>query len=37
MMNLAELHVATSGPLDTLIEAIENVIDDIDRKIERSH
>lgn len=37
MMNLAELHISSGGPLDELVDAIESVIEDIDNKIERSH
>lgn len=37
MMNLAELHIQAQGPLDELIDAIEGVIDDLERKTERSH
>jgi hypothetical protein len=37
MLNLAELHLMAGGPLDELVEAIEGVMDDLDRKIENSH
>jgi uncharacterized spore protein YtfJ len=37
MMNLAELHITSGGPLDELVDAIESVIEDIDMKIDRSH
>jgi peptidoglycan hydrolase CwlO-like protein len=37
MMNLAELHLMTGGPLDELVDAVEEVVADLDRKIEKSH
>jgi hypothetical protein len=37
MMNLAELHISTGGPLDELTDAIESVIEDIDAKTEKAH
>jgi len=37
MMNLAELHIMDDGPLDDLVDAIEEVVEDINRKTERAH
>jgi len=37
MMNLAELHIQSEGPLDELVDAIEEVINDLERKTDRAH
>jgi len=36
-MNLAELHIMAEAPLDDLVDAIEEVVEDINRKTERAH
>lgn len=37
MMNLAELHTQAEGPLDDLVEAIEEVVADLERKTDKAH
>lgn len=37
MINLAEVHLTTGGPLDELIEAIDEVVEDLGRKLEAAH
>jgi len=37
MINLAEVHLSTGGPLDELIEAIDEVVEDLDRKLVAAH
>eukprot|EP01006_Ploeotia_vitrea_P049790 TRINITY_DN67376_c0_g3_i2.p2 TRINITY_DN67376_c0_g3~~TRINITY_DN67376_c0_g3_i2.p2 ORF type:complete len:113 (+),score=9.24 TRINITY_DN67376_c0_g3_i2:36-374(+) len=37
LMNLAELHLAAGGPIDGLVAAIEEVISDLETKIENAH
>lgn len=36
-MNLAELHIAAGGPIDGLVEAIEEVVSDIEHKLDGAH
>lgn len=37
LVNLAEVHVTSGGPLDELLEAIEEVITDLGNKLDRAH
>lgn len=34
---MAELHLKSGGPLDELVEVINSVLDDLERKEERAH
>lgn len=37
LVSLAEVHVASGGPLDELLEAIEGVIEDLNTKLDSAH
>lgn len=37
MVNLAEVHLGSGGPLDELIEAIDGVITDLETKLDKTH
>jgi len=37
MLDLAEMHVQSGGPLDELLGAIEGVVTDLDTKLEKAH
>jgi len=37
MLDLAEVHLASGGPLDDLSESIVGVVDDLEIKLEKTH
>jgi len=37
VLDMAELHLKSGGPLDELVEVINSVLDDLERKEERAH
>jgi Flp pilus assembly protein TadB len=37
LVNLAEVHLSSGGPLDELIDAIEEVITDLETKLDKAH
>lgn len=37
MLGLAEMHAKAGGPLDQLVDAIEEVVEDLDNKLNKAH